>query len=45
VPLSLAEKLVEWIPEADLIVLEGCGHYPQHEAPERLHDALANFLN
>ena len=45
VPLSLAEKVAAWIPQADLVVFEDCGHYPQHEAPEQLHDVLAGFLN
>ena len=45
VPLSLAEKVAAWIPRANLVVLEGCGHYPQHEVPEELRDVLAGFLN
>ena len=45
VPLALAENVAAWIPRADLVVFEGCGHYPQHEAPERLNDVLMGFLN
>lgn len=41
VPLSLAEKVCALLPDADLSVIDGCGHYPQHEAPAELQAALA----
>ncbi len=44
VPLPLAEKVVAWLPDARLEVLEGCGHYPQHEMPKDLARALSGFL-
>ena len=44
VPVSLAEKVAAWLPDARLEVIEGCGHYPQHETPRVLGEALAGFL-
>lgn len=46
---TLTRELMErswlaWYPNADLEVLEGCGHYPMHETPLALAAALDNYL-
>jgi esterase len=46
---TLTRELMErswlaWYPNAELDVLEGCGHYPMHETPLALAAALDNYL-
>lgn len=46
---TLTRELMErswlaWYPNAELEVLEGCGHYPMHESPLALAAALDNYL-
>jgi pimeloyl-ACP methyl ester carboxylesterase len=46
---TLTRELMErswlaWYPNAELEVLEGCGHYPMHETPLALAAALDNYL-
>jgi len=43
--LAIAETLAEEIPGARLERLEGLGHYPQIEDPERTGAAIAAFLD
>jgi pimeloyl-ACP methyl ester carboxylesterase len=38
-----AERVLEVAPEASLEVLDDCGHCPQLECPERLHEPLVDF--
>ena len=40
----MAERYGELVPEADVVLLEGIGHYPQVEAPEAVVSALLAFL-
>jgi pimeloyl-ACP methyl ester carboxylesterase len=40
----MAGSWLAWYPNAELEVLEGCGHYPMHEAPLALAAALDNYL-
>jgi pimeloyl-ACP methyl ester carboxylesterase len=39
-----AERLAAAVPGAELVMLEGCGHLPETEAPERVNALIANFL-
>jgi pimeloyl-ACP methyl ester carboxylesterase len=39
----LAERYLELVPEADVVVLEGVGHYPQLEVHERVVDEYEAF--
>ncbi len=32
------------IPDPDVVVLDGIGHYPQVEAPERVLEAFFSFV-
>lgn len=43
-PLAYAERMLAALPEARLIPLEGCGHVPQQEAPDRFLAALHQAL-
>jgi pimeloyl-ACP methyl ester carboxylesterase len=44
VPLKAGRRLKAALPHAELAVLEGCHHLPQHERPQRLLKALTPFL-
>lgn len=43
-PPAVARELAEGIPGARLLVLEGCGHLPLIEAPERLAEAIGGLV-
>ncbi len=43
-PLDYARRMVAVLPDVELIPLEGCGHVPQQEAPERFLLALRQAL-
>ena len=44
IPVAHAHAAHEAIPGSQLCLLDGVGHFPQAEAPQRFHDALTNFL-
>lgn len=44
VPLAVGERLAAELPDARLVVLEGCGHIPTEEKPEESLRALLAFL-
>jgi pimeloyl-ACP methyl ester carboxylesterase len=44
VPVKAGRHLKAAIPHAELTVLEGCHHLPQHERPKQLLKTLAPFL-
>ena len=44
VPTEQSIRLGEALPNADLVVLEACGHVPQEECPEPWLDAVVTFL-
>ena len=39
----LAARYRELVPDADVTLLDGVGHYPQLEAPERVVDEYLRF--
>lgn len=39
-----AERLVAAVPQARLVTIEGCGHLPEIEQPERVNALLREFL-
>jgi pimeloyl-ACP methyl ester carboxylesterase len=42
--LAIAERLARETPGADLTTWDDLGHYPQVEAPDRVAQAVANFI-
>jgi pimeloyl-ACP methyl ester carboxylesterase len=38
------EQLAERLPNAFVVRLQDCGHYLQEDCPEKLQDALVEFL-
>jgi 3-oxoadipate enol-lactonase len=44
VPISNGRSIAHRIPGAELVVLEGAGHYPYFERPERFTTAVRSFL-
>ena len=44
VPLDYAARMKAALPSADLVVLDGCGHVPQLECPDKLLAALKQTL-
>ncbi|MGI9628853.1 MAG: alpha/beta fold hydrolase [Longimicrobiales bacterium] len=45
VPLWVGQRLMRELPDADLVVLEDCGHMPAEEAPEASFDAVERFFH
>jgi pimeloyl-ACP methyl ester carboxylesterase len=45
IPLSIAHRLHEEMPDTRLEILESCGHIPPEELPERSFAVLASFLD
>jgi pimeloyl-ACP methyl ester carboxylesterase len=43
VPTPLAEPTLALLPDAELRIIEGCGHAPQRECPQALLRTLAGF--
>lgn len=43
-PPALAQLMAQRIPDAELVVLEGCGHLSNLEQPERFNEVLLEFL-
>lgn len=44
VPAAFARHVTEWMPAAQQIVLDGCGHVPQVEHPELTTELLDGFF-
>ncbi len=44
VPLAVGEQLAAALPQARLVVLEECGHYPQQEKAEETARLMRGFL-
>ena len=43
-PPSMSSELAAGLPNAQLIVLEGCAHVPQLQAPEAFMNAIGKFI-
>jgi pimeloyl-ACP methyl ester carboxylesterase len=44
IPASFARHVTEWLPAAEQIVIEACGHAPQVERPEQINGLLRRFF-
>ena len=45
IPAGFRRHVERWLPSAEQIVLEGCGHVPQVERPERTNGLLRRFFS
>lgn len=44
IPAGFKRHVAEWLPNAEQIVLDGCGHVPQVERPEQTNALLQRFF-
>lgn len=44
IPPGFRRHVEQWLPSAEHVVLEGCGHVPQVERPERTNGLLKRFF-
>jgi pimeloyl-ACP methyl ester carboxylesterase len=44
IPAAFGRHVARWLPSAEQIVLDGCGHVPQVERPEQTNGLLSRFL-
>jgi pimeloyl-ACP methyl ester carboxylesterase len=44
VPPAFARHVAEWLPNAEQVTLERCGHVPQVECPEKTNELVASFF-
>ncbi len=44
IPVELAERIADAVPQARLSVLPGCGHFTFLEAPDLVFEEIAFFL-
>jgi pimeloyl-ACP methyl ester carboxylesterase len=44
IPPGFRRHVEQWLPQAEQITLEGCGHVPQVERPERTNGMLHRFF-
>jgi pimeloyl-ACP methyl ester carboxylesterase len=44
IPAGFKRHVAEWLPQAEQIVLAGCGHVPQVERPEQTNGLLRRFF-
>ena len=43
-PLTVARELERAIPDAELVVIPGCGHVSNLEEPERFNEVVRDFV-
>jgi pimeloyl-ACP methyl ester carboxylesterase len=44
IPAAFGRHVAEWLPAAEQIVIDACGHAPQVERPEQVNGLLRRFL-
>ena len=44
IPAAFARHVARWLPSAEQVVLQGCGHIPQIEQPEHCAGLIMRFL-
>lgn len=44
VPARFSRHVTRWLPSAEQVTLDGCGHVPQVECPERTTELLQDFF-
>lgn len=43
-PAAAGMEMAEKLPNGQFVLVEGAGHWPQWEQPERFHEAIAGFI-
>jgi pimeloyl-ACP methyl ester carboxylesterase len=44
IPSAFSRHVEQWLPTAEQVILEGCGHVPQVERPEQTNGLLRRFF-
>jgi pimeloyl-ACP methyl ester carboxylesterase len=44
VPCTFARHVSKWLPHAEQVTIDACGHVPQVERPEEINDLLMQFF-
>jgi pimeloyl-ACP methyl ester carboxylesterase len=44
IPPAFSRHVARWLPDAEQIVIDGCGHAPQVERPDQTHGLLRRFF-
>jgi pimeloyl-ACP methyl ester carboxylesterase len=44
IPSAFSKHVEQWLPTAEQVILEGCGHVPQVERPEQTNGLLRRFF-
>jgi pimeloyl-ACP methyl ester carboxylesterase len=44
VPAAFSRHVRKWLPAAEQVTINGCGHVPQVECPERTNELLTRFF-
>jgi pimeloyl-ACP methyl ester carboxylesterase len=45
IPAAFGRHVREWLPSAEQVVMQGCGHVPQVERPEECNPLLLDFFH
>ncbi len=45
IPAAFARHVARWLPSAEQVTLEHCGHVPQVERPEETNELIVRFLH
>jgi pimeloyl-ACP methyl ester carboxylesterase len=45
VPVAFARHVAQWLPDAEQVVIDNCGHVPQVERPEETNELLMKFFS
>lgn len=45
VPVAFSRHVARWLPQADQVTIDCCGHVPQVECPEQIEELLLRFFS